>query len=283
MASDVRELVKERYDSLTRSERLLANLVLAEPHILLLETSAAIAGRAGVSAMSVTRFAHKLGFDSFQELRQHAKGSSLDAPLSGLVAARRSVGTGAGDGAFEADCQTIRRAYELRERPDWSEAVGLVAHSDCVYAAGFQTTAHLARAFVDHLEYVRPRAFHLDGTNGDYFNVLTDPGPNVALVLVDIFRYGRAGPLLAEFAHKRGVKVIVLCDDLCDWAVPVADHVFTVAGNRGPFMGTTIALYALINLLLRDTANMLGDRALDLLEVAAEAQDWFGQHLKDKN
>src|SRR5258706_15074545 len=81
----VGEVVRERLDSLSPSERKLARVLLASYPIAGLESVARFAERAHVSPPTVTRFITKLGFrgyPEFQETLRHEVQARLSSPLA---------------------------------------------------------------------------------------------------------------------------------------------------------------------------------------------------------
>ena len=106
---------------------------------------------------------------------------------------------------------------------------------DSVYATGFQTMGYLANGLVQRLGYVRANVHELDGTDGVYAKLLTDPAPKRTLIIIDTFRYGRNGPVLAKAARDRGADVVIFCDELCDWAAPITPYVVALPSEAGFF------------------------------------------------
>src|SRR2546429_7760587 len=81
----VGEVVRERLDSPSPSERKLARVLLASYPIAGLESVARFAERAGVSPPPATRFITKLGFrgyPEFQESLRHEVQARLSSPLA---------------------------------------------------------------------------------------------------------------------------------------------------------------------------------------------------------
>ena len=274
------DLLKSRIDAampaFTRSEHRLANFVAANPDCLLLATASEIADRNGISAMTVTRFIRKIGFNSIQDaksaLRQESFGPRVSRYTQRYKHKRRYQEAGE---AYDAECFAIKRAYAMRDTDDWKTVIDLIANSEAVFVAGMLTLHHLSAAMVTHLGYIRPNVSAVTRMNGNFIEPLTSTAETRVLVLINIFRYGREGPILASFARERGLKVIVICDESCDWAHQCADIVLPVAIDLGLFLSSTIAIYSMINLILHDVADELGPRARDVLETISEAQDRF--------
>src|SRR5882757_5823477 len=78
------DLIQERRESLTATERRLAEVVLEDAQAVAFGTVAALARAADTSGASVVRFANRLGFDGFVEL-QAAVQQELGAKLRPAV------------------------------------------------------------------------------------------------------------------------------------------------------------------------------------------------------
>ena len=281
MSALLRSRIEAATASFTKSEGKLANFIQANPDCLLYSTSADIAQRNGLSTMSVTRFIQKIGFDSLKDLRsllrQESFGPRMPRYADRFHAARRIPDP---EKAYEAECFAIRRAYDMRQTPEWSEAVTLIANDDAIFVSGMLALHHLADAMVTHLSYIRPDVSLVTRMSGNFVGPLASAARSRTLILINIFRYGKEGPELAKFARERGISVILICDERCDWAHKCADCVLPVGIDLGLFMSSTVSIYSMINLLIHDVADTLGTRADEVLDVASEAQDRFGAFLE---
>lgn len=284
MDGDWTEVIADRAASFTRLEKRVAAYFMANPDALLVDTSAAIAERVSVSPMTVTRFFKKLGFENMAAAKRKAKRYAYgpDAVRIGNRYAqfRESKSPMDGDTLFQIGTAAIRRACDMRGQPMWSELVERVAHADSVYVAGFQTMSYLARGFAMRLGYVRPNVHELDGGDGVYAKLLTDPAPARTLILIDIFRYGRNGPVLAEAARERGADVIVFCDEFCDWAAGITPYVVALPSTTTLFFRSDTAIHFSLSLLEQDVIDAYGENVRKQMELLSEAQELFGQYTK---
>jgi len=285
MTDKLADRINQQATNLTRAERRLANFLTVNPDRLLLETNSSLAGQAGVSPMTVSRFVQKIGFrdmaDAKRTLKAHSYGPVTSKISSRFERIHEARNAKFGDGAaIEADCAGIRQVYATRRTSDWKKIIKLIARSGSVYVAGFQTTDYLARGMAMHLLYVRPNVHHLNGVDGIYGNVLTDPAKKKTLIIVDIFRYGKNGPVLAKFAKQQGVNVVVICDEFCEWAAEASDYHLPVSTNTGFFFNSMGSIHVLMNLMVHDVVDELGDRVKAQMDTVWRAQEEFGQYLK---
>ena len=80
MTNRVELLLRDRYDSFTMSERMIANFLLENMSGVPFETAASIGARVGVSAMTVGRFLKSLGYHRLSALKQDLRDGLGDAP-----------------------------------------------------------------------------------------------------------------------------------------------------------------------------------------------------------
>ncbi len=180
---------------------------------------------------------------------------------------------------IEAEGVGFEKAYATRRLPVWNKIVKLLAHSDSVYIAGFQTTDYLARGMAMLLLYSRPNVHHLSGVDGISANVLTDTAKNKTLVVIDVFRYGKNSPALSKFAKRQGLDVIVISDEFCKWAAKLTEYHLPASTNTRFFFSAMGSIHTIMNLLVHDVIDELGERVKPQMDVVWRAQEEFGNYL----
>lgn len=266
---------------MTKLERRVAVYLLSNPDAILVETSDALAKRAYVSPMTVTRFFKKLGFQTAAEAKEGAK-RNFSTQLPNAIGSRfehfQRQRTHLGrDGDVKGAVAAIRYASEYRATAVWAEIVDRVAHSDGVFVIGFQTMRYLASGLVSRLNYIRANVHELDGVDGVYAPFFSSTASRRTLIIVDTFRYGKNGPVLAKVAREQGADVIILCDEHCKWATEITPLVVTLPSEAGFFFRPTMALHFCMHMLVQDVIDALGEPVRRQLELLSEAQELFGQ------
>lgn len=274
MPNRIEALLRERYDRLTVSERMIASYLLDNLGTVPFETAASIGARVGVSAMTVGRFLKALGYPRLSALKADLR-DSLGGEAPWLV--QPSSGADL-DTRLQAETAALADVYRLATTPGWAAVVALLAGAGQVFVVGFQTERGLAQGFAAHLDYVRPGVRPVDASAGTYSEVL-DAGPGDALVLIDIRRYSQHFRRLAEAAHKRGVPVVVVTDPYCPWARDLTEHILSAEVSFGHFWDMNSALGSLLNLLVDGVVRAIGEehvhRRLATLSGAYDAYVGF--------
>jgi len=282
--SELLEAIEAAQPGMTKLESRIAAYLLAQPETILVETSAEIARTLNVSPMTVTRFYRKLGFEGALDARAVARRTAygpetrrIDQRFASADALRRST-----DRREDAELghAAIDAAIALRETDVWKDVVGLVANAASVHAIGFQTMHFLADGLCRRLGYLRDRVHILDGIDGVYAGLLPSAGEKITLIIIDTFRYGAHGPLLARLARERGVDVVVFADEFCDWASTITPHVLRYPAETRFVLSLPLGITTGLTLLLQDVTTTLGDAALQRIEKLSDAQEHFGLFLE---
>jgi DNA-binding MurR/RpiR family transcriptional regulator len=285
----VLEPLQAGYDELTKAEKRLATYVLSRPSCLVLETASTIARNVGVSEMTVSRLLRKLGFEGLSGIRHRLKADlygpdgaslwSIDRRYEAF-ARRRAARVGLEE-SLAAELAAIRQTYELTSTKVWRTVVQSVAAADQVFISGLHMARGLALELLSRLEYVRPGVHLADGQNGHYADVLAEPSRRICLLLIDFYRYDKATQRLAKEAKRQGVDVVIFTDSFSAWARDITDKVFGLPTSTGLFWHSTAAFSVLLNLLVNDVIERLGDRVEKRIGKVLRAQKLFDQYSED--
>lgn len=280
----ISEIIKGKLDGMSKLEKRIATYILNSNDVFLIESSNTLAERAGVSPMTVTRFFRKLGFSSAAEARDDIKRHLRQDQFNGLGQRFDAVQGRLGDHTHHPFCDAVtaglRQVDAFRNQPDWQSLIAKASQADSLYVAGIQTMGYLAEGLMMKLSYLRPNVHALDGQDGSYAKLYSDPAPRKVLILIDVYRYGRISPLLAQAARDLGIEVILLCDSLCDWGQDLASHMLAVPTDASLLFGPATAIHYALELLVLDVGEALGNSARKQMDLLAQAQETFGQYLK---
>src|SRR5256884_2493598 len=157
----VGEVVRERLDSPSPSERKLARVLLASYPIAGLESVARFAERAGVSAPTVTRFITKLGFRGYPEF-QEALRLEVQERLSSPLARSQEEQSPQQAGSLVTRsllvaAHNLQATLELLSHHDVDEVAELLADiKRRILVLGGRVSGPLARYLAAQLHLLRP-------------------------------------------------------------------------------------------------------------------------------
>lgn len=274
------EAIAKAEPQLTLKEKRIAAYLQARPDAVLIQSNTEIARTLNISPMTLTRFYRKLGFENSADIRHQAMQSSF-GPVSHRIDQRfETLNRGRDAEDMELCNAAIRSVFDLRATPLWEEVVQLFTQSDAISVTGFQTMHFLADGFYRRLSYMRNRVRMIDGIDGVYADLLPAENENVTLIIIDTFRYGAHGPLLTSLARERGINVVVIADEFCDWATGLTPHTLRFPAETGFVLGMPIAITTALTLLLQDVGAELGESAARRMKELSKAQEHFGLFLE---
>ncbi|GAA4395158.1 MurR/RpiR family transcriptional regulator [Tsukamurella soli] len=268
----VSERVADALPALSRAERQVGRVLLADYPSAGLSTTAALAQQAGVSPPTVLRFAQSLGFAGFTEL-QRALREELTRHSSGPLI---RLGAPAGDGTArqlivrDGTAQAERALESLARIPDSSYEAAIDLLTDLgrrIVLTGGRFTYLGAYHLGLHLEQLRPGVRMFNDPGGRDLGAVIELSHRDVLVLFDFHRYQRSAQELAAAATRRGATLLLVTDSLDCPVAPRADVVLDVtSATDHPFQSDTAA-FMLTEQLLNVVLERLGEPAYTRLAL----------------
>ena len=274
-SSDIESRILAVYGKLSRSERLLADVILAQPGGISEYSASELADRAQVSKATAARFFRRLGYANYRAARVAARenrrrGSPLDA-LSELTApleARGSLGI-----HLANDIANLTRTGESVDSERINAAVRTLAGARRVFVMGFRNSYALAAYAFAVINTVRPHTTLLTPGNLDLVELLADLGPDDAILAVGFRRRPAILRQLLAVARGRSAKTLLVSDENQSRSAELADTLL-LCENRGAYLfDSYVAGMSLINFLCAALAMELGPSAWSRLEAIEELHD----------
>jgi DNA-binding MurR/RpiR family transcriptional regulator len=220
----VRERIRQSFDSLTQSERKLANALVANYPAAGLASITIVAATAGVSTPTVARMVQKLGFKGFPAFHKALR-QELEAKGSGPMQRRANWAVEVPDSHMlnrfaDAVMKNLSQTFAHIDTDAFDAAVSQLAESDSrLFVVGGRITGALAGYAFTHLQAIRPRVTHMTSSSATWPHYVLDMRAGDTLLMFDVRRYESNLLHLAELAASRGINVILVTDQ---WASPIA-------------------------------------------------------------
>lgn len=263
MAGDLLKRLEAGLENFTAAERNIANFILTNRGSIAFETAASMAEKLRVSAVTVGRFARMMGYRHFKDLKSDLKTSMTGMPWLVGEQLTEFVDPSGGHSrtkrSLELELAGIIEVYGMAETTAWKQIVTLLARSNSIHVAGFQTERGVAGTLTHLLQYVRAGVQQVDSSDGNYQQVFGDGNPkHHCLVVIDMRRYSVQAYRLAEMAHEVGMPLIFITDKFCDWARKFTPHVIAAPSEIELFWSSHVGLGCVVNLLVNDVIGQLG-------------------------
>lgn len=273
--------LEDNLESYTPAEQAIANFILTNRGGIAFETANSIADKLKVSAITVGRFARKMGYRHFKDLKDGLRTTMSGVPWLVGDQLAEFVATGGENNrtkhSLELELAGIIEVYSMAGSPEWQQIVTLLAQSRFVHVAGFQTERGVATTLAHLLQYARPGVSMIDTSAGNYHDILAVDPRDRCLVLVDMRRYSEQCRDLAAGASRAGIPVVMITDKFCDWIRKYTSHVITVSTEVELFWSSQVSLNCAINLLVNDVIGELGTEVGTRLDhLSGLYQDYTG-------
>jgi DNA-binding MurR/RpiR family transcriptional regulator len=253
-----------------RTEQAIARYLLANTQDIPFETGATIAGGAGVSEASVTRFVRRLGYADLKDMKRglRTKPRSSDSSLDSAELRFRTGGKEQERLArsLEMEQRALATAYNLAHGDVWNAVVHLLTDSDHVSCVGFQAVKGLSLDFATRLRWVRPGVRFAEGLGGTYSEILTDHPKNSCVLLVDTAEYSSMTFRLCDQIRRRKIPLIVVTDRYSHWAKEYTHLALEVSTRVDLYWDSMSAISSILNLLTHAVAEKLAKAAEDRMD-----------------
>lgn len=222
----ISEMVQERFETLTRAERQLANSLLENYPVSGLASITSVAKKAKVSTPTVARMVQKLGFKGFGEF-QSALRDELEAKISNPIVKHDLWAENAPDTHIlnrfaDSVVQNLHQTLAQLDPVKFDQVCKLLGDPKrSILIAGGRITRTVAEYLFCLMQMVRPRVTLAPSGTSTWPDYLLDVGPGDVLVMFDIRRYENHIVMLAELAAEKGMEIVLFTDQ---WGSPAAKY-----------------------------------------------------------
>jgi DNA-binding MurR/RpiR family transcriptional regulator len=268
---DVAARIGELSGSLTRSERLVAEVVLARPQLVAFGTVADLASAAGAGAATVVRLAAKLGFDGFTGLQASVRDDLGRQLRPAAERIREQSGGPLVEQLSAVERSNVQSSLSGVDAATLDIAARRLADQTArVLVLSGDASRGVAQQFAGDLGVLRDDVVLVDGNEIAVARHLALLRSTDVLVVLDLRRYERWVVDAARTAAAAGVWSVALTDSVLSPLAAVADATFVIsAASSGPF-DSHVGTLAVFNLLVAAVAEQLREVAttrLDRLEA----------------
>ena len=220
----IAECLHERFETLTRAERQLANSLLENYPVSGLASITTVAQNADVSTPTVARMVQKLGFKGYPEFQRALRGE-LEARISNPIAKHDNWAENAPETHIlnrfaDAVIQNLRQTLGQLDPDEFDAACALLADPDrTVHIVGGRITRALADYMFTHMQVARGNVTRVASNSNAWPHYILNMKAGDVFVIFDVRRYEHDLLRLAKLAKDRGVEIILFTDQ---WSSPIS-------------------------------------------------------------
>ncbi|MGH3470985.1 MAG: MurR/RpiR family transcriptional regulator [Nocardioidaceae bacterium] len=276
----VSDLIRQRINEFSPSERRVARSLLAGPPTVGLESTSRLARRAGVSGPTVSRFVQRLGYENYAAFQQ-AMHEDIAARVMSPVEVYRQhhVRPGSDDLLTEtgsALSEAVVATVQALSQVDFERATALLSDNKRrVITVGGWFSHLLADYLAALLREFRPGVRSIPPIASERATTIADVAAKDVVVVFDFRRYERDNLSFAHSVRDAGARIVLFTDA---WLSPVAEIASATLPAQvigpSPFEILT-PTWALVETLMTSVANALGEAGQKRFEeFGAIADRW---------
>ena len=217
-ANEVVEKIKNKYDKLSKGQKLLADYIISNYDKAAFLTAAKLGALVGVSESTVVRFAMNLGYQGYPEF-QRALEEMVRNKLNSIqrmeVAYGRISQSQILSSVLQADADKIKLTLENIDENAFETAIDILLNAKHIYVLGIRSCSPLANFLSFYLNMLFDNV-HLIQTNSvsEIFEQMIRIDEQDAIIGISFPRYSVRTLKAMEFANNRNAKVITLTDSI---------------------------------------------------------------------
>ncbi|KAA0569975.1 MurR/RpiR family transcriptional regulator [Azospirillum sp. Sh1] len=279
--------IRERYGDLSPLERQLADVILACPGELSGYSATELAGRAGVSKMTVSRLVRRLGYAGFEEARLAARrGGDWGSPLFLLPPGGPATVSDADPAPLEAHFQRSAEALAATARQTdpalLAQAARALADARRIWVCGARNSAFLAGYARWQFIQVRGEVHQLAASGETMAETLADfgpgnQGPGDLLFLVGIRRRPPAIVRLLRTVRERAIPTILIADSHSVLEAPPPPLTFRCETRSLAALDTHVAALAVIHALAAELIPLTGEAGRARIRAIEDLHEQLGE------
>lgn len=246
------ELIKEKYPTLSKGKRLLADYIMSAYEQAAFMAAAALGKKVGVSESTVVRFASELGLKGYPELQQKLR-EMLKSRLTTVQRADMAVGmarTDALKSVLTEDALDIRDTLDGMDIEAFDKAVEAILSARRIYVLGLRSAMPLAQFLSYYLDFVCDNVMFINGAVQDIQERMVRLEKGDMLIAISFPRYEAKTINTMREAHSRGATVLTLTDRADGPAAKAADLALFAKAGMVSFADSMTAPLSLINALI---------------------------------
>ncbi|QWA13574.1 MurR/RpiR family transcriptional regulator [Sodalis ligni] len=263
--------IRQHWDQLSLHEQRLADVLLAAPGQLAMNTATELAQSAGVSKATATRFFRHLGYESYDAARRQARDmQNSGSPLYLQAAPNSSPLDSLMQSHLEKEVTNLVNTFRSLESHQLEACVDAIAKARRVVVMGWRHSQTIAMLIYRDLVHVHPDVRLLPRAGDSLAEHMAALGPQDMVICVGLRRRMPALEAAMNTLQELGVPMLYISDVLAGKPAKHARWVLRCHTDGSLIFDSTVSLSAVCNLLCSLVARSMGKVSNDHL-AAIEA------------
>jgi DNA-binding MurR/RpiR family transcriptional regulator len=279
--SSVAQRISKVSSALTKSQRELADYVLAHPLQVATMPIDELARTVGVSVATANRFARVLDFDGYPQFRA-ALVLGFESTLAPVEKLRSNLERPSGvvdifAGALADAERNIARTRESLDQRSCERAVAAILKAERIFILGFGSSSWLGGLLQRSLDLYCGNVQLLASIESSSYaaRTLSRAGRKDLVIAIAFPRYFSDTEMLARRARDAGVPVLALTDRVTSPLTPLASVALYAHSDSEYFANSEASVLALIEALCSAVAHSAKDSVKAAAQLAESVLPWL--------
>ncbi len=270
--------IRQHWDQLSSHEQQLADLLLASPGQLAMNTATELASCAGVSKATTSRFFRHLGYLSYDEARRQARemqssGSPLYLqPVNAATTTEHLLQT-----HLEKEIANLVNTYRQLDSQQLDEMAQEIAKARRVVVLGWRHSQTIATLIYRDLINLHSDVRLLPRAGDSLAEHIASLGSQDIAICVGLRRRMAILDSAMGALHQLGVPIIYLSDNLSGKPVKHAQWLIRCHTEGSMMFDSTAALSGVSNLLISLVGQKVGKSGKEQLAQIEVAHQWLDE------
>ncbi len=210
MANFLQEL-NNRYDTFTRSQRLIAVYLADNLNDIAFCTLEELAERIGVSTTTVIRFCRALNYTGYSEMQKDIQ-SNIQTKVGlpqRLSNKKKHSGNALLTDSFQNDINNIQQTLELQNNHDLQTVIDYISTARNVYVLGMRSSFSISYYMASRLSEIRENVRLIQSVGMLYPEEIVSAKPDDVCIAFLFPRYSKLSTTILSWLKNEGVKIIL--------------------------------------------------------------------------
>lgn len=252
--TDLVKNINDKYNSLSKGQKLLANYILNNYDKAVYLTAARMGKIVGVSESTVVRFATILGYDGYPKLQralEEMAKNKLNSVQRMEVTFDRINKDNILKSVLHSDAEKIRLTAEEIDEEAFKNAIEMLLHAKKIYIIGIRSSAPLASFLSYYLGLIFDHVVMIQSNStSELFEQLYRISEEDVLVGISFPRYSRSTLKAMEFASNRNAKLISITDSYASPMTKYCDCNLLARCDMASIADSIVAPLSIINAII---------------------------------
>ncbi len=253
LQSDVYRRISELQVYMSKSQKKIANYIIANPETAPFLTASKLAKNAGVGEATVIRFAVFLEYRGYPDFQRHLQDALKRKWTSAEVFAKTTKNSDVPESAINEvlsdDIQNLKTTLQQMDIKAFQKAVQDIVEAERIYIISYRSAASLGVFLEFYLDLVLQNTEMVQQADGVSENLL-DISENDLVIGFGFARYTKRTVEVLKYVKQRGAKTLVITDHLLSPLVPYGDTSLFAATEINSFIDSFSAPFSIISALI---------------------------------